>query len=104
MYAIVQFGSHQYKIVEGDEITANRLSDEVGKTHNLDKILLYAKDKDIRIGQPFLKDVEVSAKVVSHDLGDKIVAFRYRKRKDTHRKVGHRQKLTTLKITKITAK
>ena len=101
MYAIVQIGSSQFKVSEGDMIDANRISNEVGKNISIDKVLLYAKGSDIRIGQPFLKDVKVTAKVVKHLLGDKVTAFKYRRRKNSASKIGHRQKLTALNIKKI---
>ena len=62
---------------------------------------MFAKGSDIRIGQPYLKDVKVTAKVVQHHSDDKVVAYKYRKRKNSASKVGHRQKLTALNITKI---
>ena len=104
MYVVVKVGSSQYKVAEGDILEATRLKNEKGKTISLDKVMLYANGKDIRIGQPFLKDVKVSAKVVEHSLDDKVIAFKFRKRKDSCTRVGHRTKLTALNITKIDAK
>jgi len=103
MFAIIQLGSHQFKVTEGDVIEANRLTTDINQTLNLDRVLFYANGKDIRVGQPFLKDVKVSAQVLRHDLGDKLIAFKFRRRKDSSTKRGHRQKLTVLNITKITA-
>ena len=90
-------------VSEGDVIDAHRIKEETGKNVVLDKVLLFAKGSDIRIGQPYLKDVKVTAKVIEHHSGDKIVAYKYRKRKNSARKIGHRQKLTALNITKISA-
>jgi large subunit ribosomal protein L21 len=104
MYAIVQVGSYQYKVTEGDVIEANRMEGDKGQTFILDKVLFFAEDQDIRIGQPYLADVEVEARVVDHTLDDKRVAFKFRRRKDFAFKKGHRQKLTALNITRITAK
>ena len=101
MFAVVQIGSSQYKISEGDVIEANRLTDEAGKDIVLDKILFYSNGNDVRIGQPYLKDVQVTAKVVGDRLGEKLVAFKFRRRKNYAKKKGHRQKLTALNITKI---
>lgn len=103
MYAVIQLGHSQYKISEGDRIEANRLEGEEGKSLTLDKVLLFASGKDIRIGQPFLKDVKVTAKVINHLKGEKKIAFKYRRRKDSSVKTGHRQSLTALNITKIAA-
>jgi len=103
MYAVIQMGSSQYKVSEGDSIEVNRLESSKKKSIAVDKVLLYAKGSDIQIGQPYLKDVKVSAEIEKDTLGEKVVAFKYRRRKDSASKKGHRQKLTTLKITKITA-
>ncbi|MCK5012252.1 MAG: 50S ribosomal protein L21 [Candidatus Omnitrophica bacterium] len=103
MYAIIQVGSSQMKVSEGDVIDARRIKEEAGKNIIFDKVMLFAKGSDIRIGQPYLKDVKVTAKVVEHHSDDKVVAYKYRKRKNSASKVGHRQKLTVLNITKISA-
>jgi len=102
VYAIIQVGSSQFKVSEGDTVDTHRLDEKEGKSIVVDKVLLFAKGADVRIGQPYLKDVKVTAKVVKHDLDDKIIVYTYRKRKNSARKIGHRQKLTTLNITKIT--
>jgi len=103
MYAIVQVGSSQFKVAEGDVIETPRLNGEEGENVILDKVLMLAKGTDVRVGQPYLQDVQVTAEVVQHCLDDKIVAFKYRRRKDSSSKTGHRQKLTALNITKIKA-
>jgi large subunit ribosomal protein L21 len=103
VYAIIQVGSSQIKVSEGDVIDAHRIKEEAGKSITFDKVMLFAKGTDIRIGQPYLKDVKVTAKVVEQRLDDKVVAYKYRKRKNSASKVGHRQKLTALNITKISA-
>ena len=103
MFAVILIGNTQFKVAEGDVINSPRLADKEGKSVTLDKVLLFAKGSDVRIGQPFLKDVKVSAKVVQHKLDRKVVAFKYRRRKNSSTKKGHRQKLSTLCITKISA-
>ena len=103
VYAIVQVGSFQLKVAEGDVIQANRLKEEAGKQVTLDKVLLFAKGPDVRIGQPYLKDVKVTAKVVEHYADDKVIAFQYRRRKQSSRTVGHRRKVSVLNIMKIAA-
>jgi len=104
MYAVVEVGSFQYKVSEGDTIEVNRLDEKPGKSITLDPVLIYAHGKDIRIGQPQLKDIKVKARVVDHTLDEKKIAFKHRRRKGYTRKVGHRQKLTALMIEKIEAK
>jgi large subunit ribosomal protein L21 len=104
MYAIVQIGSYQYKVTQGDVIEANRLEGQKGQALVLDKVLFFADDKDIRIGQPYLENVSVEAQVVDHTQDGKRIAFKFRRRKDSAFKKGHRQKLTALNITKIAVK
>ena len=101
MYAIIQIGSSQFKISEGDVVDACQLPHKEGDELLIDKVLLYHNEKDIRVGQPYLKDVKVTAKVLKHHLGQKVTAFKFRRRKDSSTKRGHRQKLTALNITKI---
>ena len=103
MFAIVQVGSSQVKIAEGDLIQVNRMEGEAGSTVNLDKVLMFANDNDVRIGQPFLPNVKVSAKIVQHGLGEKVVAFKFRRRKHSARTRGYRKTFTALNITKISA-
>jgi len=103
VYAIVQVGSSQFKVSEGDVIDVNRLKGDAGKSITFDKVLLFSKGSDVRIGQPFLKDVKVTATVVKHDLDKRIVSYKYRKRKNSATKIGYRPKLTVLNITKISA-
>ncbi len=101
MFAIVELGGFQFKVSEGETIASNRLDYEPGQKITLDKVLLFSDGNEIKIGQPYLKDVEVKAEVVGHTRGEKVVAFHYRKRKDSARTHGHRQDLTEVKIEKI---
>ena len=101
MYAVVKIGSYQYKVSEGDTIEVNRLEGEKEQSRTLDKVLLFSDGKDIRIGQPYLDDVKVTAKLIDDVLGAKTVAFKFRRRKSSAKKIGNREKLTALNITKI---
>jgi large subunit ribosomal protein L21 len=103
MYAIVQFGSSQYKVSEGDVIEIDRLADEKSENVKADQVLLIADGKDVKVGQPSLKGATVEAKVLDQTMGEKVFAFKYRCRKGFTWKRGHRAKLTALKITKISA-
>jgi large subunit ribosomal protein L21 len=103
MFAVVQVGNSQFRVSEGDVIKANRLDFDKNQSIVLDKVLLYADGKTVKLGQPYLKDVEIKAEVVAQIRAPKVVAFKYRKRKDSARTHGHRQDLTTVKIAKISA-
>src|SRR6185295_6690715 len=101
MYTIVKVGSSQYKVSEGDTIHVKHIETEEGKTVTLDKVLLLDDGTDVRIGQPYLKNVKVTAKVVKQTLGEKLIAFKFRRRKNYAKKKGFRAQLTELTISKI---
>jgi len=104
MYAIIELNAQQFKIEEGDSILVTCLEDEVGKSINLHDVLLFSDGQEVKVGQPHLKDVKVTAEVLEHLKGKKIVSFKYKRRKNSACKKGQRQKLTLLKIKKISAK
>lgn len=103
MYAVVQIGTHQYKVEEGETIAVSKVPAEEGQALTLDKILLVADGENIKVGQPFVAGAKIETKVVKQALGEKVVAFKYRKRKDSAQKIGYRKKLTALNIVKISA-
>ena len=103
MFAVVEVGSSQFKVTEGDTIEVNQLETEKDKAITLDKVLMFVNDSDIRIGQPYLKGIKITANVVKHYRGKKVVAFKFRRRKHYSKKTGHRRDLTALSITKIQA-
>ncbi len=103
MFAVVQLGNSQFKVSEGDVISAPHQDFDKGQKIVLDKVLLFSDGKTVKIGQPYLKDVEIKAEIMDQTRGAKVIAFKYRKRKDSARTHGHRSDLTTVKISKIAA-
>ena len=103
MYAIVALGPAQYKVAEGDVIDTFLLDAEEGKSLTFDQVLLVENTGNVQIGQPFVKGATVAAEVVKHHRGEKLIAFKFRRRKHRARIRGHRQEMTQLRITKITA-
>ena len=101
MYAIIEVGAKQYNVKKGDIIDVEKQAAKEGKDIALNKILLLSKDKKVELGQPYLKDVKVEAEVLKHIKGEKLISFKYRRRKSSHWKKGHRQQLTQLKIKEI---
>ena len=102
MYAVVDCGSKQYRVEVGGRLQVDRLAGEVGSELVLDKVLLVGGE-DVRVGTPNVDGATVSARIVSHDQGDKVTTFRYARRHRTRRQVGFRASLTTLEITGINA-
>jgi len=101
-YAIIQTGGKQYRVAEGDVIDVEKLEVEAGSETNL-AVLLVSSGTDLQVGTPMLTGATVTAEVVDQHKGDKVIAFKYKRRKGYHRTVGHRRQLTRLKIKTISA-
>lgn len=103
MYAVVETGAKQYRVTAGDTLEVEHLDAEVGKTVTLDKVLLVNNDGQLTVGTPVVSNASVVADVLKHVRGEKVVAFKMKKRKGHHKTIGHRQELTILKIKEIKA-
>ena len=101
MYAIIEVGAKQYTVQKDDIIEVERQPVAEGKEIALDRVLLVAKEKNIQIGQPYLKGVKVKAIVLGNTKAGKLISYKYRRRKSSHWKKGHRQLLTRLEIKDI---
>jgi large subunit ribosomal protein L21 len=99
MYAMVEIKGKQYKAEEGALLKVDRLAEEAGKKVEFDSVLLVGSDDDVKIGTPYVKGAKVSAEVVEHIKDKKVVVFKYRRRKDSMSKNGHRQQYSVLKVT-----
>jgi large subunit ribosomal protein L21 len=100
-YAIIRTGGRQFRVAEGDTIDVDLLDVEPGKTATFGDVLLFADGKDVSHGNPLVSGAKVTAEVVEQRKDKKVVAFKYRRRKGYHRTVGHRRKLTRVKIKTI---
>ena len=103
MIAVVKTGGKQYKISEGDVIQVEKLDGKVGETINLDKVLICGEGNSIKVGSPYLKGCSIVCEVTEQLRGKKIIVFKKHRRKNYRRKNGHRQSLTRLRVTGITA-
>lgn len=103
MYAIVEEGGKQYKVTTGDRLRLDREIAEGAKTVTLDRVLLVGGDGQAKIGQPVLTGATVTADVLGPVSGEKITIQKYRRRKGYHKKQGHRQHYTEVKVTAISA-
>ncbi len=101
MYAIIEACGKQYKVVEGDVVFFEKLDTEAGKKVTFDKVILVSDDKDVQVGNPYVKGVKVEGKVVSHGKAKKIVVFKMKAKKNERTKQGHRQPYTKVEITAI---
>jgi len=100
-YAIIKTGGRQFRVAEGDTIDVDLLDVEPGKTATFGDVLLFADGKDVSHGNPVISGAKVTAEVVEQRKDKKVVAFKYKRRKGYHRTVGHRRKLTRVKIKTI---
>jgi large subunit ribosomal protein L21 len=100
-YAIIRTGGRQFRVAEGDTLDVDLLDVEPGKTTTFGDVLLFADGKDVTHGNPVVSGAKVTAEVVEQRKDKKVVAFKYKRRKGYHRTVGHRRKLTRVKITII---
>jgi large subunit ribosomal protein L21 len=103
-YAVIQTGGKQYRVESGTEIDVEKLDAEVGADISLAEVLLVSDGTKTKIGTPFVNGAKVAAKVVDQFKDDKVIAFKFRRRKGYHRTVGHRRQLTRLKIESIPTK
>ncbi|MFZ9855302.1 MAG: 50S ribosomal protein L21 [Limisphaerales bacterium] len=103
MYAVLETGGKQYRVSAGDTLEVERIPAEAGQSVRLDRILLVNNDGKVSVGSPLVSGAAVTADVVEHIRGDKKVIWKMRRRKGYHKKQGHRQELTVLKIKEITA-
>jgi len=104
MYAVVEIAGHQFKVEKNTEFNVDRLDAKVGKELKVKNVLLYADSKQIEVGTPYLKNAEVICDVTGEPRGKKIIAFKYKRRKDSRSTKGHRQDLTTLRVKSIRVK
>jgi len=103
MYAVLETGGKQYRVSAGDTLEVERIPAEAGQSIRLDRILLVNNDGKVSVGSPLVSGAAVTADVVEHIRGEKKVIWKMRRRKGYHKKQGHRQELTVLKIKEITA-
>lgn len=102
MFAVIRSGGKQYRVAENDVISVDRLEGEVGAKIALSEVLMLGGDKP-KHGAPLVSGATVNAEIVEHGRGPKVIAFKKKRRKNTHRKRGGRAHFTTVKITGIAA-
>jgi len=101
-YAIIKTGRRQYRVAEGDTADVDLLDVDAGKTATFGEVLMFADGKNVTHGDPLISGAKVTAEVVEQRKDKKVIAFKYKRRKGYHRTVGHRRKLTRVKIKSIT--
>jgi large subunit ribosomal protein L21 len=101
MFAIVDIAGQQFKVQPNAKIYVHRLDAQVGASVNFDKVLLLNDDKNIQVGAPVVDGASVSAKVLNHVKGDKVIVFKKKRRKGYQKSNGHRQQFSLIQIESI---
>ena len=104
MYAVIETGGKQYRVGEGDTVYLEKLDILEGEEVTFDKVLFVSAENDKgTVGAPYVNGASVKAVVIKHGKSKKITVFTYRSKKDSKRKIGHRQQFTKVEIISITA-
>ena len=101
MYAVIETGGKQHNVEKGMVLSVDLLKDEVGKKITFDNVLLYVDGDNVEVGQPYLDNVKVTAEVKDIVKAEKISILRFRRRKHSMRKIGHRAKHSEIEIKNI---
>ncbi len=100
-YAIIKTGGRQFRIAEGDTIDVDLLDVDPGKIATFADVLMFADGDNVTHGNPLISGAKVTAEVLEQRKDKKVIAFKYKRRKGYHRTVGHRRKLTRVRIKSI---
>ncbi len=103
MYAIFETGGKQYRAVEGDVLYIEKLAAEPESDVTFDQVMAVGKEDGVVIGKPLVAGAKVTAKVLQNGKGKKITVFTYRAKKNSKRKMGHRQPFTKVRVESIVA-
>ncbi|MDR5899989.1 50S ribosomal protein L21 [Halomonas vilamensis] len=103
MFAVIKSGGKQYRVEEGQTLKLEKIEVATGETIEFDEVLLVGNDDDVTVGAPLVEGAKVSAEIVDHGRGDKVTIIKFRRRKHSMKRQGHRQWFTEVKITGISA-
>lgn len=101
MFAVIKTGGKQYRVAAEDVIRIEKVAGEVGEIVTLGSVLAYGEGEDVTIGAPFVDGASVAVEVVDQGKAKTVIAFKKRRRQNSRRKRGHRQLLTTVRISEI---
>ena len=101
MYAVIKTGGKQHRVTEGDVIAIEKINGDRGEAVVFDQVLMVEKEGNIRVGRPVVEGAKVVGEILAQTKGDKLTVYKTKKRKGYHKKTGHRQQLTSMKIREI---
>lgn len=103
MYAVIVTGGKQYRVSEGDTLKVEKLVAEAGSNVEFDQVLMAGEGESVQVGAPYIDGGKVTAEVVEHGRGRKVEIIKFRRRKHSRKRQGHRQDYTQVRITGISA-
>jgi large subunit ribosomal protein L21 len=103
MYAVIEAGGKQHRVVEGETLKLEKIETATGETVEFDKVLMIGGGDDVKIGTPVVAGGKVTAEVIAHGRHKKISIIKFNRRKHYRKQTGHRQWFTEVKITGISA-
>ncbi len=101
MFAVFESGGKQHRVREGDVVRLEKLEQPVGESIAFDRVMMIGEGDDVVIGAPFVQGGKVTAEVVDQGKADKVTVIKFKRRKNYHRKHGHRQLYTEVRVTGI---
>ena len=103
MYAVIESGGKQHRVVEGETLKLEKIEVPTGETINFDKVLMVGEGESVKIGAPYVAGSSVTAEVIAQGRAKKVVIIKFNRRKHYRKRQGHRQWLTEVRITGIKA-
>jgi large subunit ribosomal protein L21 len=101
MYAVIQTGGKQYKVKPGDTVVIEKLPGDAGAAIEFDEVLLLADESRVAVGRPLIEGAKVKGQILEHVQGEKLIVYKFRRRKNYRKKTGHRQTYTAVKISDV---
>jgi large subunit ribosomal protein L21 len=103
MYAVIRTGGKQQTVSEGDILKVEKLPGDAGSKIEFKDVLMVGTDKEVRVGQPIVANAMVVAEIIEQGKAKKVIAFKMKRRKGFHKKIGHRQSFTSIRVKEIKA-
>ncbi len=103
MYAVIETGGKQYKVQPGDTVVVEKLPGVTGDHIQFDQVLLLSDEENVAVGRPRIQGAHVTGQIVEQGRDDKVIVYKFKRRKNYRRKYGHRQSFTAVKIDEVVA-
>ena len=101
MYAVIETGGKQYRVEPGDTVVVEKLPGAAGDAVEFEQVLLLSDDQNVAVGRPLVEGAKVTGRIVEQGRDDKIIVYKFKRRKNYRRKNGHRQSYTTVRIDEV---